>query len=57
MTKRESSIMDIITAYDKTGSYAAAAKICGCSPNTVKKYVRQRNEGIVSPVRAPLAVK
>lgn len=56
MTKRESSIMDIISAYNNTGSYAAAAKICGCSPNTVKKYVRQRNEGIPSPVRAPRVV-
>ncbi len=29
--------MDILNAYDLTGSYRAAAELCGCSHHTVKK--------------------
>jgi hypothetical protein len=29
--------MEILNAYDLTGSYHAAAELCGCSHHTVKK--------------------
>jgi len=31
--------MEILNAYDLTGSYRAAADLCGCSHHTVKKAV------------------
>lgn len=33
---------DLITAYDLTGSYRAAAELCCCSHHTVKKAVTDR---------------
>lgn len=49
--KTERSIMDILEAYDLYGSYRAAAKHTGCSPNTVKKFVLAREAGQPLPKR------
>ena len=37
--------MEILNAYDLTGSYRAAAELCGCSHHTVKKAVEDRDAG------------
>ena len=49
--KTERSIMDILEAFDLYGSYRAAAKHVGCSPNTVKKFVLARAAGDPLPKR------
>ncbi|KPM52176.1 transposase [Frankia sp. R43] len=46
-TSRE--IMEILEAYDLTGSYRAAAELAGCDHHTVARYVRMREAG-QSPV-------
>ena len=38
--------MEIINAYDLTGSDRAAAELCGCSHHTVKKAVEERDAGL-----------
>ena len=38
--------MEILNAYDLTGSYRAAAELCGCSHHTVKKAVEDRDAGL-----------
>ena len=38
--------MEILSAYDLTGSYRAAAELCGCSHHTVKKAVEERDAGL-----------
>ena len=43
--------MDILNAYDLTGSYRAAAQLCGCSHHTVKKAVTDRAAGLAPAVR------
>ncbi|WP_240918469.1 hypothetical protein [Rhodococcus sp. 14C212] len=43
--------MDIHNAYDLTGSYRAAAQLCGCSHNTLKKAVEDRAVGLPPTVR------
>ncbi|MDN6534590.1 MAG: IS21 family transposase [Yaniella sp.] len=43
--------MDILEAFDLYGSYRAAAKHVGCSPNTVKKFVLARAAGDPLPKR------
>jgi len=43
--------MEILNAYDLTGSYRAAADLCGCSHHTVKKAVEDRDAGLPPPVR------
>ena len=35
-----------LIAYDLTGSYRAAAELCGCSHHTVKKAVEDRDAGL-----------
>ena len=37
--------MEILNAYDLTGSCRAAADLCGCSHHTVKKAVEDRDAG------------
>jgi transposase len=37
--------MEILEAYDLVGSYRGAAELAGCDKNTVKHYVRRREEG------------
>jgi molybdenum-dependent DNA-binding transcriptional regulator ModE len=34
--------MEVLTAYDLTGSYRAAAKLAGCSHHTVARLVAER---------------
>ncbi|GAB90143.1 transposase [Gordonia rhizosphera NBRC 16068] len=43
--------MEILNAYDLTGSYRAAAELCGCSHHTVKRAVDERAAGLVPAVR------
>ena len=43
--------MEILNAYDLTGSYRAAAELCGCSHHTVKKAVEDRNAGLSPATR------
>ena len=43
--------MEILNAYDLTGSYRAAAQLCGCSHHTVKKAVEDRDAGLAPAVR------
>jgi hypothetical protein len=43
--------MEILNAYDLTGSYRAAAELCGCSHHTVKKAVQERDAGLPSASR------
>ena len=40
--------MEILEAYDLTGSYRAAAELVGCDHHTVARYVRARDAGQVS---------
>src|SRR5207253_10772233 len=37
--------MEILAAYDLTGSYRDAAALVGCSHHTVARYVRARDAG------------
>jgi hypothetical protein len=39
-------IVEILEAYDLTGSYRAAAGLAGCDHHTVARYVKLRNEGV-----------
>ena len=43
--------MEILNAYDLTGSYRAAAELCGCSHHTVKKAVDDRDAGLSPATR------
>ncbi|KUG57114.1 transposase [Serinicoccus chungangensis] len=45
--------MDIITAYQKVGTYRGAADICGTTHKTVKRVVERHTAGQGRPVRAP----
>ncbi|GGK44126.1 hypothetical protein GCM10010124_41200 [Pilimelia terevasa] len=38
-------IVEILEAYDLTGSYRAAAELAGCDHHTVARYVKLRDEG------------
>ncbi len=44
--------MEILEAYDLTGSYRDAGELAGCSHHTVAGYVQAREEGRLSPGRA-----
>jgi transposase len=43
--KRSDQIMEILEAYDLTGSYRAAAELAGCDHHTVRRYVQLRAAG------------
>jgi transposase len=43
--------MEILEAYDLTGSYRAAAKLVGCDHHTVRRYVELRAQGNPRPAR------
>jgi len=43
--KRTEAIMEILAAYDLTGSFRDAAALVGCSHHTVARYVRARDAG------------
>ena len=46
--KRTEEIMEILAAYDLTGSFRDAAALVGCDHHTVARYVRAREAGQVS---------
>ncbi|GDY33646.1 IS21 family transposase [Gandjariella thermophila] len=50
--KSAEEIMQILEAYDLTGSLRDAAELVGCSHHTVARYVAAREEGRLSPGRA-----
>ena len=43
--KSREEIMEILEAFDLTGSFRAAAELAGCSHHTVEHYVTMRNQG------------
>jgi hypothetical protein len=43
--KRSEEIVEILEAYDLTGSYRAAAELVGCDHHTVARYVALREAG------------
>jgi transposase len=43
--KNSREIMEILEAYDLTGSYRAAAELAGCDHHTVARYVQMRAAG------------
>jgi transposase len=43
--KRDEEIVEILEAYDLTGSYRAAAELAGCDHHTVARYVALREAG------------
>lgn len=49
--KSDGELMEILNAYDLTGSYRAAAELCGCSHHTVKTAVADRDRGLPPAVR------
>lgn len=44
--KSDGELMEILNAYDLTGSYSAAGELCGCSHHTVEKEVEDRAAGL-----------
>ena len=50
--KSEGEIVDILAAYDLTGSLRAAAQLAGCDHHTVARYVALRDAGQPPPTRA-----
>lgn len=42
--------MEILAAFDLTQSYRGVAEVCGVSHNTVRSYVKAREEGAQAPV-------
>ena len=53
--KSDEEIMEILEAFDLTGSYRDTAELAGCSPHTVAHYVRARDEGRLSTAPAQRA--
>jgi hypothetical protein len=43
--KSAEEIMNILEAYDLTGSLRDAAELAGCSHHTVARYVAEREQG------------
>ena len=43
--KSDGEIMEILAAFDLTGSFTAAAELCGCSHQTVAAHVAARDAG------------
>jgi transposase len=57
--KSAEEIMEILEAYDLTGSYKAAAELAGCSHHTVQRYVAAREAGKLvtdQPVVRPMLI-
>jgi hypothetical protein len=44
--KSAEEIMEILEAYDLTGSYRVAAELAGCDHHTVKRLVARRDAGL-----------
>ncbi|WP_414683136.1 IS21 family transposase [Microbacterium sp. UBA837] len=51
--KSDGEIMEILEAYDLTGSYRAAAELAGCSHHTVAAHVAARDAGLPVGAAAP----
>lgn len=52
--KVSEEMLQILRAYDRLGSYRAAARECECSHNTVKRYVARRGAGrLGDPLKRP----
>jgi transposase len=51
--KSDGDVVEILEAFDLTGSLRDAAELAGCSPNTVRRYVRLRSRGrpLAEPIR------
>ena len=49
--KSAEEIMEILEAYDLTGSLRDAAELAGCSHHTVAHYVAARERGVLTPGR------
>ena len=47
--------MEVLAAYDLTGSYRRAAELAGCHHHTVRRYVRLRGTGVDPAVRSERA--
>ena len=47
--KSAEEIMNILEAYDLTGSLRDAAELAGCSHHTVARYVAERERGRALP--------
>jgi hypothetical protein len=47
--KSAEETMNILEAYDLTGSFRDAGELAGCSHHTVARYVRAREEGRLVP--------
>ena len=47
--KSAEEIMNILEAYDLTGSLRDAAELAGCSYHTVARYVHKRGQGRLAP--------
>ena len=50
--KSAEEIMNILEAYDLTGSLRDAAELAGCSHHTVARYVAERERGRAVPAGA-----
>lgn len=46
--------MEILEAFDLTGSFRAAARLAGCSHHTVEHYVALRDAGALPADLAPV---
>jgi len=55
--KPNEEVMEILEAFELTGSYRTAARLAGCDPKTVARYVALRDVGkeLSEPVRAGIA--
>ena len=45
-------IMEVLEAYDLTGSYRSAGQLCGVDHHTVRRYVAARDAGLDPTVPA-----
>ena len=50
--KSDEEIMEILEAYDLTGSFRGAAELAGCSHHTVEHWVVAREDGRLASGRA-----
>ena len=46
MKKDDREIMNILEAFDLTGSAYSAARLAGCDPKTVRRWVAARDRGL-----------
>ncbi|MGK5533057.1 IS21 family transposase [Streptomyces sp. URMC 129] len=55
MKKSAEEVIQILVAYDATQCAHAAAKMVGCDPKTVRRYVAARDTGrpVAAPIRRP----